>query len=214
MAIAVLTGSPGVGKTALAAHWAHRVTGRFPDGQLYVNLRGYSPGPQMRPVEALARFLYALGVPANQIPTDLETAADLYRTLLARKRILVVLDNAATSAQVRPLLPGSAGCFVLATSRHRLGGLIAMDGAHRLILEVLTPNEARVLLTRILLPNRVDAEPEAVTELARLCAHLPQALRVAAADLLDRPWRRIDDHVTELRALFGAGVQRFGGLRR
>ena len=200
MAIAVIVGAVGVGKSALVVHWAHRVARRFPDGQLYVDLRGADPGPPVRPIEALARFLYALGVPERQVPTDPQTAAGLYRTLVAGKRMLVVLDNAVHPEQVRPLLPGSATCVVLITSRNRLDDLIAGNGAQRLILDVLTPDEARALLARILLPERVAAEPEATTELARLCAHLPLALRVAAANLLDQPRRGIDDQVTELRA--------------
>lgn len=197
--IMVIAGAAGVGKSALAGHWAHRVAGRFPDGQLYVDLSGADPGPPVRPIEALARFLYALGVPECQVPTDPQTAAGLYRTLVAGKRMLVVLDNAVHPDQIRPLLPGSSTCFVLVTSRDRLDDLVAGNGAHRLTLDVLTPDEARTLLARILLPERVAAEPEATTELARLCAHLPLALRVVAANLLDQPWRGIDDQVTELR---------------
>src|SRR6185369_12360603 len=127
--IATIAGTPGVGKTALAIHWAHRVRDRFPDGQLYVDLRGFSAGGPKPPVEALARFLTALGVAPDQIPVDVEPAVDLYRTMLADLRVLVVLDNAASADQVRPLLPGSPDCLALVTSRDRLGGLVARDGA-------------------------------------------------------------------------------------
>ena len=140
MVIAVITGAAGVGKSALALQWAHQAANWFPDGQLYVDLRGRFPDPPTRPVDALARLLYALGVPANQIPTDPETAEGLYRSLLADKRVLVVLDSAVLLAQIRPLLPGAAGCFVLVTSRHRFDDLIVRDGAHHLPLDVLTPN--------------------------------------------------------------------------
>src|SRR5262249_2021278 len=120
--ISVIDGRAGVGKTALALHWAHRVRDRFGDGQLYVNLNGFAPTPPMRPIEALAGFLPALGVPADQVPTDPERAAALYRSLLAGKRVLVLLDNACSAEQVRPLLPGSPGCLVLITSRDRMSG--------------------------------------------------------------------------------------------
>jgi hypothetical protein len=132
-------------------------------------------------------------VPASQIPTDLETAEGLYRSLLADKRLLVVLDNAVLHAQARPLLPGTAGCFVLVTSRHRLDDLIVRDGAHHLPLDVLTPDEACVLLTRILPPNRFDTETDAVPDLT---ARRPLALRVAAAHLLDQPWRHADERAS------------------
>ena len=140
--ISAIAGAGGVGKTALAVHWGHRVRDRFPDGQLYVNLRGYAPGPPVQPVEALARFLRALGVPAEQVPVDAEEAAGRYRSLLAGRRVLVVLDNAASAGQVRPLLPASAGCLVVVTSRDRLAGLVARDGAFRLALDVLAAEEA------------------------------------------------------------------------
>ncbi|HET9137790.1 AfsR/SARP family transcriptional regulator, partial [Actinophytocola sp.] len=180
MVIVALTGPAGVGKTALAVHWAHRIEPRFPDGQLFASLRGSAFGPPPRPTETLAGFLYALGVPAGQVPTDLETAIGLYRTLVADKRLLVVLDDVVDPEQVRPLLPGSAGCLVLVTSRDPLCGLVARDGAHRVALDALTPDEARALLARIL----PSARPDAIAELARLCAHLPLTLRTAAANLL------------------------------
>jgi tetratricopeptide (TPR) repeat protein/transcriptional regulator with XRE-family HTH domain len=198
--ISAIGGTAGVGKTALAIHWAHRVRAHYPDGQLYVNLRGYAPTQPLRPIEALAHFLHALGVAAEQVPVELEEAAALYRTLLADKRVLVVLDNARDAAQVRPLLPGSSGCLVVVTSRDRLAGLVATHGAHRLGLDVLAPNEAVVLLARILGEERVAAEPQATAAAAEACGFLPLALRIAAANLLDQPQASIADYVRRLRA--------------
>jgi DNA-binding SARP family transcriptional activator/tetratricopeptide (TPR) repeat protein len=193
----VVEGPAGVGKTALAVHWAHRVRDRFPDGQLYVDLRGYAPGPPLPPISALARSLRALGVPTERVPVDLDEAAGLYRTVLAGKRVLILLDNAGHVDQVRPLLPGTGGCVVVVTSRHRLGGLVARDGARRLPLGVLTPDEARDLLARLLGADRVAARPNAAAELARLCGYLPLAVRIAAANLGTRP---IDRYTAQLRA--------------
>jgi DNA-binding SARP family transcriptional activator/tetratricopeptide (TPR) repeat protein len=181
--IVTIAGTPGVGKTALAVHWAHRVRDRFGDGQLYVDLRGYAAGEPVRPIDALARFLHALGVPADQVPTDVDEAAALYRSVLADRRMLVLLDNAHHPDQVRPLLPGAAGCLVLVTSRDALTGLVARDGARGLRLDVLAPAEARTLLTYLLGADRVHAQHDAVDELAALCAHLPLALRITAANL-------------------------------
>ena len=197
--ISAIAGTAGVGKTALAIHWAHRVRDRFGDGQLYVGLRGYAPTPPMRSLDALAGFLHALGVPAEQVPLDLEEAAGLYRTLLADKRILVVLDNARSADQVRPLLPGSPRCLILVTSRDRLGGLVARDGARRLTLDVLPPEEAVGLLTRLLGAERVAAEPQAAEELAEVCGLLPLALRIAAANLADQPGQSIAGYLARLR---------------
>ncbi|PZF98793.1 hypothetical protein C1I93_07920 [Micromonospora endophytica] len=196
----VISGTAGVGKTALAVHWAHRAAGRFPDGQLYLNLRGYAPTPPVRPAEALGVLLRSLGVRPERVPTDGEEAASAYRSLLAGRRMLVVLDNARSAEQVRPLLPGSPGCLVLITSRDRLAGLAARDGAHRIALDILTPDEAETLLTRLLGQRRVRDEPQAAAELAELCAHLPLALRIAVANLTQRPYRRIADLLTGLRA--------------
>jgi DNA-binding SARP family transcriptional activator len=181
--IITIAGTPGVGKTALAVHWAHRVRDRFGDGQLYVNLHGYAAGEPVRPIDALARFLHALGVPAEQVPTDVEEAAALYRSALASRRMLVLLDNAHHPDQVRPLLPGAPGSLVLVTSRDALTGLVARDGARGLRLDVLTPDEANALLTYLLGADRVKAETKAVAELAKLCAYLPLALRITAANL-------------------------------
>jgi hypothetical protein len=189
--------------------WAHRARARFPDGQLYVNLRGYALTPPLRPIEALARFLHALGVGAEEVPADEAEAAAMYRTLLADRRLLVVLDNARHADQVRPLLPASPGCLVLVSSRDRLLGLVARYGARRLTLDVLSPTEAHELLARILGQDRVAAEAAATAELAQMCGLLPLALRIAAANLLDQPGRGIADYVTELsetRRLAGLAV--------
>jgi DNA-binding SARP family transcriptional activator/tetratricopeptide (TPR) repeat protein len=198
--ISAIAGTAGVGKTALAVHWAHRVRDRFRDGQLHVDLRGYARLPPLRPAEALARLLHALGVQASQIPPDTDAAAGMYRSLLADRRMLILLDNARRSDQVRPLLPGNPNCLVLITSRDQLTGLVARDGARRITLDVLTPDESGELLTRLLGADRVRAEPEAAGELARLCAHLPLALRIAAANLADRPHETIAVHATRLKA--------------
>lgn len=179
--ITSIAGVAGVGKTALAVHWAHRVSESFPDGQLYVNLRGFDDAPPIAPSEALTGFLRALGV--TQVPGDEGEQAALYRSVLAQRRMLVLLDNAVSEDQVRPLLPGSPECVVVVTSRNDLRGLMAVDDAHRLELDVLTPSESAALIGRMLGPARASAEPEAVASLARLCGHLPLALRVAAANL-------------------------------
>jgi DNA-binding SARP family transcriptional activator len=197
--IAVITGTAGVGKTALAVRWAHDVRERFPDGQLFADMRGYAAGSPTRSADALARFLRALGVSGERVPSDVDDAAAAYRSLLADRRVLIVLDNVADAGQVRPLLPGGPGCAVVVTSRQRLDGLVAHDGARHLGLSVLSGTEARVLLDRALGSNRVAAEPHAATELAELCAYLPLALRVAAATLAGAPRRTIADYVGTLR---------------
>jgi len=199
-AIALITGTAGVGKTELAVRWGHRVRSRFPAGQLYVDLRGYDARAPMRPIEALSQFLRAFGVAPDQVPTDESEATALFRTILTGRRVLVVLDNASTVDQVRPLLPGDPGCLVVITSRDRHGGLIAREGAHRLDVDVFTPAESRAMLAHILGPARVDAEPDAAAELGILCAHLPLALRIAAANLSSRPRHSLAAHVADLRA--------------
>ncbi|MCA2215060.1 AfsR/SARP family transcriptional regulator [Jidongwangia harbinensis] len=199
MAVGLITGTAGVGKTALAVHWAHRARAHFPDGQLYLNLRGHAAEQPLDPAEALVRFLLALGCPAPRIPADPEHAAEIYRSLLADRRVLVVLDNAYTPDQVRPLLPGSPGCLVLITSRSRLGGLVARDGAAPVVLDGLGDDEAGALLERLLGSRRVAAEPEATRQLAGLCGRIPLALRIAAANLSCRPWDGIGNQVERLR---------------
>ena len=222
VAVCAVSGTAGVGKTALAVHWAHRVAGGFPDGQLYVNLRGFDPaGTALDPGQALSGFLDALGVPAARIPADPDTRAALYRSLLAGKRVLVVLDNARSADQVRPLLPGSPGCLAIVTSRDQLAGLVATEGARPLPLDLLTTADARELLTRRLGEARVASEPEAVGDIIAACARLPLALTIAASRAATSPGFPLaavaaelseaccaldpfhgGDHATDVRAVF------------
>jgi DNA-binding SARP family transcriptional activator len=186
--ISAIGGTAGVGKTALALHWAHRVADRFADGQLYVNLRGFDPsGVPTAPEAAIRGFLDALGVPPARLPASAEAQAGLYRSLLSAKRMLIVLDNARDEQQARPLLPASPASLVLITSRSQLGGLAAGDGARLLTLDVLDHNEAADMLTSRLGNDRAGAEPAAIGEIADLCACLPLALAVAAASAAARP---------------------------
>jgi len=188
VAICAVSGTAGVGKTALAVHWAHRVAGRFPDAQLYVNLRGFDPaGAALDPGQALRGFLDAFGVPTARIPADLDAQAGLYRSLLAGKRVLVVLDNARSAEQVRPLLPGAPGCLAIVTSRDQLAGLVATEGARPLALDLLTAADARKLLVRRLGADRAVGEPEAVEAIITACARLPLALTIAAARAATSP---------------------------
>ncbi|MFI1584743.1 AfsR/SARP family transcriptional regulator [Embleya sp. NPDC020630] len=180
--IAMITGPAGVGKTALVVHWAHRRADRFPDGQLFVNLRGFAPGgPAVTPAEAVRGFLDAFAVPPQRIPVSVEAQSALCRSLLSGRRVLVVLDNAAHAEQIRPLLPGSPGCLVLVTSRNRMPGLVAAEGAAPTVLDVLPAAEARKLLVGRIGPHRVAAEPRATDEIITRCAGLPLALAVVAA---------------------------------
>lgn len=197
VAITAIRGTAGVGKTALAVHWAHRVADRFPDGQLYVNLRGYDPEQPMRPTDALARFLVALGVGERDIPLDDDERAARYRSELADRRMLIVLDNAGNVAQVRPLLPGSGTSTVVVTSRDSLAGLVAVHGAHRIDLDLLPAADA-VDLLRHLIGEQVDVDPVAAELLAEQCARLPLALRVAAFLATSQPDRPLADVVAEL----------------
>lgn len=197
--ISAIGGAAGIGKTALAVHWAHQVRGRFPDGQLYVNLHGFDHDRQpLEPGEALELLLRSLGLAATEIPPHHEAQGRVFRTLLADRRMLVLLDNAASAEQVRPLLPSGPTCCVLVTSRNRLGDLVAHDGAHALPLDLLQPDEARALLSRTLGTDRVDDDEHAVDELIRLCGSLPLALRVAAARLAGDPALRTADLVAEM----------------
>ncbi|XVS65532.1 ATP-binding protein [Actinosynnema sp. CA-299493] len=195
----VVVGTAGVGKTSLAVRWAHQVAGDFPDGQLYVNLRGYDAGLPIGPDEALDRFLRALGVPGNLVPADLDARSALFRSLLAGRRFLILLDNAASPAQVRPLLPGTAGCLVLVTSRDKLAGLVSRDGARRLRLDILPLDEAVSLLRDLIQEYRPQDNDEDLAQLARLCARLPLALRIAAERAIGKPRTSLRDMITELR---------------
>jgi hypothetical protein len=202
--ISAIDGIPGVGKTALAVCWAHRVAEQFPDGQLYVNLRGFDPSSRpTTPGEAIRGFLHGFGVPPERIPASTEAQAALYRTLTAGKRLLVVLDNARDADQVWPLLPGSPGCLVLVTSRARLLGLVAAYGTHLLALDLPSRSEARGLLAGRLGLAAMAAEPQAADELIRLCARLPLALGLAAARAAARPGFPLATLAAELRETTG-----------
>ena len=196
-AIWAVSGTAGVGKTALAVHWAHLAAEQFPDGQLYVNLRGYDPDQPVAAADALAGFLRALGVAGKDIPVETGERAARYRSLLAGKRAVIVLDNASGVEQVRPLLPGTPGCAVVVTSRDSLAGLVARDGAARLDLDVLPLPDAAELL-RQLIGSRADADPAAVEELATQCCRLPLALRVVAELAAAHPASMLQDLLGEL----------------
>ncbi len=186
--ISVIHGTAGVGKTTLAVRWAHQVADRFPDGQLYVNLRGFDPaGPPVSPAQAIQGLLEALSVPAGQLPGSLDAQAGLYRSRLAGQQVLILIDNARDVGQVRPLLPGGGGCLVLVTSRERLTGLIAAEAAVPITLDVLSAAEARAMLRGRLGADRVLREPAAVDRLIEVTARLPLGLSVAAARAAQRP---------------------------
>lgn len=198
--ISAIDGTAGVGKSTLVVHWAHRVRERFPDGELYVNLRGFDPAADPMPVaDALASLLAGLGIAPEQQPADVEARAALLRSAAHGKRLLVLLDNAATTAQVRPLLPGSPSCLVVVTSRNRLEDLVIREGATRMTLDVLTPAEARELLGRHLGAERLGAEPEAAEALVGHCAGLPLALGIVAYRAAENPDFPLDVLVAELR---------------
>ncbi|MFJ3404638.1 AfsR/SARP family transcriptional regulator [Promicromonospora sp. NPDC090134] len=197
--IAVVDGPGGVGKTATVLHWAHRASDHFPGGTLYVNLRGYFPtNTPLAPAVAVRQLLDTLGVPPARIPDDADAQAALYRSVLADRRVLVVLDNARDVEQVRPLLPGGRRCVVVVTSRNRLGGLVAVEGAARLALGTLTPAEAEDLLAARLGAARLAAEPEAVRELLALCGGLPLAHVIVAERAAARPGAPLAGLVREL----------------
>jgi tetratricopeptide (TPR) repeat protein len=203
--ISAIAGTAGVGKTALALHLAHELVPRFPDVQLFVNLHGYDPLQRLSPGQVLDRFLRALGVAAEALPTDVDEQSALYRSLLSGRRALVVLDNASSKEQVLPLLPGSPTCLVLLTSRRRLA---ALEGALPLDLDIMDPSDARDFLRKLAEPRRVDAEPEAAHAIVALCGHLPLALSIAGRRLGARPdwsltWlaERLADEQTRLKEL-------------
>jgi len=198
--VVTLAGPPGVGKTALAVHAAHKMRASFPDGQLYVNLRGYAPGPPLSAMDVLPRFLRALGVPPESVPLDQDEQEAMFRSRITDQQVLLLLDNAANAEQIRPLLPGSPGCAVLVTSRDTLRGLAVSHAASNVRLDVLDNAEARALLAGMLGAEVVGDQSAAADELTALCAHLPLALRIAAANLLSRPEITIASYVEELRA--------------
>jgi len=196
--VAVVSGMGGVGKTALAVRWAWRQRGRYPDGQLYADLRGHSATGPARPLQVLAGFLAALGEPADRIPEDEGQAAALLRTRLEGRRILLVLDNALDAQQVRPLLPAAPGSAAIVTARDRMTGLIARDGAGAVVVRPLPEADAAALLVTSMGERGGEEPAEVVAELAGLCAHLPLALRIAAANLAARPGYRLADYVAAL----------------
>ncbi|MFD2415839.1 AfsR/SARP family transcriptional regulator [Amycolatopsis pigmentata] len=204
MVISAIGGSGGIGKTWLALHWAHENLDRFPDGQLHVNLRGFDPtGEPMPPAVAVRGFLDALGAGPAALPSGEDAQVGLYRSLVADRKMLIVLDNARDSDQIAPLLPGSTSCTVVITSRRRLTGLVTGHGAHILDLDVLGPAEARDLLARRLGNERVAAEPRPLAELLEGCAGLPLALGIVAARAAAHPGFPLASLAGELRDLAG-----------
>ncbi|GHA58949.1 SARP family transcriptional regulator [Streptomyces tauricus] len=202
--ITAIGGTAGVGKTTLAVHWAHRVRDRFPDGQLYVNLRGFDPsGTAMHPAEAIRGFLDALGVPAKRIPVDPQGQIGLYRSLLANRRMLVVLDNAQDADQVRPLLPGSPDCFSVITSRSLLTGLVVTEGAQPVGLGLMSGTEAGNVLARRIGTRRLAAEPDAMRDIIASCARLPLALAIVGARAATHPQLPLAAVAKELHAAGG-----------
>lgn len=220
--ITAIGGTGGIGKTALALHWAHKIASQFPDGQLHVNLRGYDPGgTPVSAAQAVRDFLEALGGSAGQIPDGQDAQIALYRTLLADRRVLILLDNAKDAAHARPLLPAAPGCLVIVTSRSALTGLTTAEGAVPVPLDLVSPVEAEALITARLGPERVEAEPAAVVRIIELCGRLPLALAITAArgaaspktplaalaDEMSREQDRLDtfdvgDPATSVRAVF------------
>jgi DNA-binding SARP family transcriptional activator len=210
--VTAIAGTAGVGKTALAVHWAHQIRDRFPDGQLYVNLRGFDPaGAAMEPAEAIRAFLDAFAVPPDRIPPDLDAQAALYRTLLANRRVLIVLDNARDSSQVRPLLPGTPLSLVIVTSRNQLLSLVATDGAQPIVVDLLPPREALSLLVRRLGKQRTAAEPAAVDQIIDSCAGLPLALSIVSARASANTQLPLADLAEELREARGGLYALDGG---
>lgn len=197
--VVVITGSAGVGKTALALHWAHRIRDRFPDGQIYANLHGYDDGPPANAEIVLDRILRDLGVQPSLIPQDLDGRAALFRSLIADRSILMVLDNVAEVSQVRPLIPGAAGPLLIITSRNQLPGLAVRDGARRVHLDILREPDAVALLREVTRMGGRRDSPADLAELARLCARLPLALRIAAERAASRPTMQLAELITDLR---------------
>jgi DNA-binding SARP family transcriptional activator len=203
--VSLIHGMAGVGKTTFAVHWGHQVAGRFPDGRLYLNLRGFQRGQSpMQPAEALYTMLHALGAAAEDIPNEPDARAAMYRSVLSGRRCLILLDNAKDSAQVIPLLPGNRRCLVLVTSRTRLDGVVAATGAHTVGLNVLTAPDAGLLLRQRLGAARVDSEPEAVQDIIERCGRLPLALAITAARAAYQPHFTLADIAAELARAQGS----------
>lgn len=201
--LGVIVGMPGVGKTSLALRWSQRRQDLFPDGHLYMNLHGYDSYPLVSAQQALQRFMVALGLPHRSVSGDVDAASAMFRSVVAGRRMLILLDNAAEYRQVRPLLPGPGNCMVIVTSRDHMSGLVAREGARRVSLGVLREQDAVELLSRVTQPERPGDSPPQVAELARLCARLPIALRIAAEHSLRRPWTSLADLTEELRGESG-----------
>ncbi|WP_157630986.1 AfsR/SARP family transcriptional regulator [Kribbella catacumbae] len=197
--LVLLTGMAGIGKTGLALQYAHQVADRYGDGQLYIDLCGHASGPALDPLTALGQLLRGLGADTNRAWESVADATAEYRSVLNGRKLLVLLDNAASAEQVRPLLPATSGCLTVVTSRNKLSGLIAREGAHRIGVGELPSDAARDLLTRLLGGDRLAAEPDQATALIKACAGLPLALRIAAAQLADEPHRSLTDYLTELQ---------------
>ena len=197
--VVVITGSAGVGKTALALHWAHRVRDVFSDGELYANLHGFDDGPSVSAEVALDRVLRDLGVEPQSVPADLDGRAALFRSLVAGRRVLIVLDNVADIRQARPLIPGAPGPLVVITSRNQLPGLAIRDGAQRIRLDIFQESDAVALVRQVTRTGGRRDAPADLTELAQLCARLPLALRVAAEHAVSRPAMRLAELIADLR---------------
>ncbi|MEU4391663.1 BTAD domain-containing putative transcriptional regulator [Kribbella sp. NPDC023855] len=196
--LVLLTGMAGIGKTGLALQYAHQVADRYGDGQLYIDLCGHASGPALDPLTALGQLLRGLGADTNRAWESVADATAEYRSVLNGRKLLVLLDNAASAEQVRPLLPATSGCLTVVTSRNKLSGLIAREGAHRIGVGELPSETARDLLSRLVGGGRLAAEPDQATALVKACAGLPLALRIAAAQLADEPHRTLADYLTEL----------------
>ena len=197
--VAVIHGRPGVGKTALAVHWAHSISSQYPDGQLFLDVRGHHPTLRpMSPAEALGRLLGSIDVRWAPLTEDPEEGVGLWRSSLAGRRLLIVLDDAISAVQVRPLVPGAPGCCMIVTSRHYLADLIVRDGADGIVLDGLPPKGSLDLLSHVVGPKRVAAEPAAAAAVATACGHLPLALRLAGAALAGAPERSFAELVDEL----------------
>lgn len=196
--VIAVTGGPGMGKSAIAVEWAHRIADRFPDGQLFANLNGFDPAGPGRPLDAVCFFLRSLGIAPAAVPSDLEAAAAMFRSTLAVRRMLIVLDNVASAEHARPLLPGAEGSLVVVTSRDALTGLVAREGARRLTLGPLSTSDALELLAGTIDTERVAADPDAIVDLAVACGHLPLAIRIVSANISGQPGRSIANYLAAL----------------